>query len=388
MSEPAALTATLNRARRFAHIDALRAFAVMIVVISHSGYPIIPGDSGVTVFFAISGFIITYLLLRERDRTDRFDARGFYRRRLFKLAPPFIVAIIVPTLVYAATHTVNWFAFASQILFSYNWFRIGYPSEGEQVLPGTDVVWSLAVEEQFYIGFAIIWLFLVRATWWRAGVTWLAVVAIVGSTGARIVLALQGDDLHVHVLRGTDTRLDGIAWGVLAAVAFHAWSTGHLPCFRIFSHPFTLVAAAGLYLGAFAFRDGWDEFALRPTFHAVASVLVIVFGLTAGKSAINRGMQRLSRNRLVETIGLASYSIYLVHHPLVFLMHPLLEQLPQPAETAVDVVVGVLAGILIWRFIEKPVDAFRHRIEARSPQRHPDAGALPGTTKDPLSERV
>ncbi|MGF0263595.1 acyltransferase family protein [Rhodococcus ruber] len=79
---------------RFAHIDAMRAAAVILVVLAHGGLgDVIPGGSGVTVFFTISGFIITFLVLRERDKTSAFAIGPFYYRRVLKIVPPLLIAI-------------------------------------------------------------------------------------------------------------------------------------------------------------------------------------------------------------------------------------------------------------------------------------------------------
>ncbi|WP_181365120.1 acyltransferase family protein [Arthrobacter sp. HMWF013] len=87
----------------------MRAFAVMLVVVAHAGLGlIIPGGSGVTIFFTISGFIITYLMLRERDKTGGFSLGGFYFRRAVKIAPPLILAVVIPTLIYAIFEDINW----------------------------------------------------------------------------------------------------------------------------------------------------------------------------------------------------------------------------------------------------------------------------------------
>ena len=120
-----------NVANRFDHIDGLRAFAVLLVVFMHSGFSFFPGGGGVTVFLGISGFIITYVLLREREVSGQFDLRSFYVRRAFKLIPPFIVAIVIPTLVYWIFNPINIWVFLSQIFFSYNWVRV-YGTRSEE----------------------------------------------------------------------------------------------------------------------------------------------------------------------------------------------------------------------------------------------------------------
>ena len=213
-SASARAAAPVNRANRLAHIDALRAGSVMLVVAMHAGLTFLPGDGGVTAFFAISGFVITHILLREREATGHFSVGRFYWRRAWKIAPPFLVIILLPTLLYATSHDISWAGVLAQIFFVYNWQLIVDPSAAAAVLPGTDVLWSLSVEEQFYIVFAVIWLFAVRARHWRRIVTVLAAATIAGSIAVRWVLAVDSAN-DVHLLKGTDARMEAIAWGSL-----------------------------------------------------------------------------------------------------------------------------------------------------------------------------
>lgn len=354
-----------NAAHRFAHIDALRAFAVMLVVVAHSGFSWVPGDGGVTLFFGVSGFVITFVLLRERDKTGRFGITGFYRRRFLKIAPPFVVAILIPTFIYMRFGTVNPGAFLSQVFFSYNWLRIFDPAAGNQVLPGSDVVWSLAVEEQFYIVFAVLWLLLVRVSWWRNGLIALSCTAIVASTVVRCVLSTV-PGAGVYVLRATDARMDGIAWGVLAAVALHAWNAGLFPWLSRFGRDWALIVAGLLYVGAFVFQDNWAEYAFRPSLDAIASVLVILYGMLPGDTGVKRIFYRASEIKLVQTIGLASYSIYLIHHPLVFLLMPLLGNIPHLAAVIVLVIIGTGAGIVLYFLVEVPALRLKRHYERRA----------------------
>lgn len=352
-----------NKANRFDHIDGLRAFSVLLVVLMHAGYTWVPGDSGVTVFFGISGFIITHILLREREKTGGFDARGFYLRRAFKLAPPFLAVVVVPTLIYGLFNTVNIGAFLSQIFFSYNWVRIFDYAASEQVLPGTEVVWSLAVEEQFYIVFALIWLLFVRASWWRQGLLALSVAAILGSTLIRTYLAMF--DTSGHVIRGTDARLDGIAWGVLAAVLFFMWQRGQARWMSAFGKDWALYAALALFLGGMALRDGWIEPALRPTVQVIAGVMVILYGMVPADTRLKRAFYAGMAWRPVQAVGLASYSIYLVHYPLEHAMAPVLHVLPMPAYVAVVSLVGIAAGLALYRWVELPALSLRKKLDAR-----------------------
>ena len=191
----------------------------MLVVVAHAGLQrLVPGGAGVTIFFSISGFVITYLLLRERQRAGGFAVRSFYLRRVLKIGPPLIVIVVVPSFVYAAvTHRLDWDALISQVFFYYNWYGI---AGGQGQLPGTGVVWSLSIEEQFYIAFAIFWLVAHRSRYYFQLVVSLGVIAVVVSEVARFWLALTVGDESNRIYHGTDTRMGGIALGVLTAALF------------------------------------------------------------------------------------------------------------------------------------------------------------------------
>src|SRR5262249_34566522 len=172
---------------------------------------------GVTIFFSISGFIITYLMLREKDAIGGFRIQAFYLRRALKIGPPLIVCVVVPTLVLAIFEPINWSPFKGVLFFYYNWYAV----KGVYApLPGSGVVWSLSIEEQFYLAFALIWVIIVRSGARTRWLTLIAASAVVWSTAARAVIASSADHTD-RIYFGSDTRLDAIAWGILTAVAFH-----------------------------------------------------------------------------------------------------------------------------------------------------------------------
>ena len=366
MSSVSAAEATVpvNQANRLAHIDALRAGAVMLVVAMHAGLTFLPGDGGVTAFFAISGFIITHILLRERETTGRFSIGRFYWRRAWKIAPPFLVITLLPTLLYATSHEISWSGVLAQIFFTYNWQLIVDPPSAEAVLPGSEVLWSLAVEEQFYIVFAVVWLFAVRARHWRRTVTGLAAAAVVYSVAVRCILALDGGDT-VHVLRGTDARMEAIAWGILAAVAFQSWQEGRLRWLGGLGRSFVPVVAVAAFFAGSAIRTPWAEPALRPTVHALAATAIILYGLLAADGAGRRWFHRLVELRVVQVIGLASYSIYLVHHVLDHGLESAVDGLPSAVRAAVLIVAGAATGVAAYFLVERPALAARRALESR-----------------------
>lgn len=357
---PSVPSVPLNEANRFAHIDAMRAFAVLIVVVAHAGYGyIVPGGSGVTIFFAISGFIITHLLLRERDKTGSFSAGGFYFRRIVKIAPPLILVVVVPTLIYSIWVAIDWAAFLAEVFFIFNWWYV----DGEpHVLPGTGVVWSLSIEEQFYIVFAIIWLLSVRLKYWRLIMMIVAAFGVVYSTLSRLIIAMD-PMMTDRIYYGSDTRLDGIAWGVLAALSFHIFQERKRvsdAVFRYMSKDMTLILAVSLYIISLIIRDEWFRDTFRFTLQSLAACFVIIYGLLPGQGPIRRIFYAVSQWKWVSLTGLASYSIYLVH---LVLMEWLREYLilPLPLEALILSCIGVGVGICIYGLVEVPFHRYARK---------------------------
>lgn len=352
---------------RFAHIDAMRAFAVMLVVVSHAGLRhIVPGGSGVTLFFCISGFIITHLVLKEHAASGGFDVGRFYLRRLLKLAPPFFLIIVVPTAIYSLSNPVRLTDFLAQVFFVFNWVDMaGSP----QVLPGSAVVWSLAVEEQFYIGFALLWFWLVRSP---KRLVWLAIIAsavAIASLLMRIHIAETAFS-HNRTYLGTDTRMDGIAIGVLSAVIFF-WleqCRGRGPMLRrVLGSDWIVVVAVGGYLFSLVYRDEYFRETYRYSIQALAAAAFVVYGLIQRESWLRRLLQRAAELRLVQVVGLASYSIYLVHLSFYELTSGFFAGWPKPFAVAALTASGVAVGVIIWRFVELPVERYKKRLEMGRP---------------------
>ncbi|MDF9278721.1 acyltransferase [Arthrobacter sp. EH-1B-1] len=347
-------TTPLNGANRFAHIDALRTLAVMLVVFSHAGLGhIIPGGAGVTIFFSISGFIITYLLLREKAKTGRFDIKGFYFRRARKIIPALVITLGIPTLIYAIIVPIDWAAFAAQLFFVFNWVSL---SGHGPVLPGSQVVWSLSIEEQFYIGFAILWLITVRARYWRAITIAIATLGIAVPTTLRLTLALQADSSD-RIYYGTDTRLDGIALGMLTAVLFHRWQSGNArrgKLTRAFGSDWALISACALILVSLLVRDAFFRDTFRYSLQSIATCVIITYGLLPGEGMLRRAFFAVSIWKPVASIGLASYSIYLVHLVIMSALREPFTFVPLPLSVITLSAIGVLIGLTVYRFIEVP----------------------------------
>lgn len=348
---------------RYAHIDAMRALAVMFVVVSHAGLgERVPGGSGVTIFFSISGFIITYLLLKERSRTGAFNIGAFYTRRALKILPPLFIVVIMPTIVLSLFKTINWSPVGGIIFFYYNWLKIRdvYPP-----LPGSVVVWSLSIEEQFYLLFAIVWAAVVVM---QIGIRWvvIGVIAVAfTSTLIRIVIASTASFSVKHqdrIYYGSDTRVDAIAFGVLTAIAFYyaanqpsqeSWIT------RMMQKDSALVIALVLFLASLILRNEWFRYTFRFSLQSIAVCVVMLYGFGAKQTTIRNAFNSIVALKPVQIIGLASYSIYLIHLIVIILMGQLVDDFGLPVRVLLLTVGGTLPGIAVYLAIERPIQHWR-----------------------------
>lgn len=357
-------------AKRFELLDALRAFAVLLVVVAHAGLGhMIPGGAGVTVFFTISGFIITYVVMREYEKTEGFDAKLFYAKRFIKLFPPLIVCIVIPTIIYGFAHPEVFGYLLAQIFFAYNWFAAFSVHGG---LPGSNVTWSLGVEEQFYIGFAIIWIALLR--WRRAKrhLFWISVVVALVSLGLRIYMASNGATSD-RLYYGTDARLDSIAIGIVTCLMVMDWqhkqrlaqTTGGDKKPSAWASLAILFTGIVIFLVATAPRSQLWQDTGRYFFQSLGIALVISYAFRPAHNWLGKALEWLWSLRWIQVIGRASYSIYLVHVPsailLVYLV-PSAKELPLLALVLIKVALGVLLGLAVWQWIEKPVERVRPAI--------------------------
>ncbi len=367
------MSGTLTRQRRalrgptlphLVGLDGLRAVAVIAVVLYHADVPFMPGGFlGVDVFFVLSGFLITSLLLVELDRTGRLDFGRFYLRRARRLLPALfavlaVSALLVATVAYdvaasfrrdlpgALLYVSNW----SNILTQTSYFEfIGRP-------PILKHLWSLAIEEQFYLFWPTIALVAYR---WR-GARAVGLVALGGallSTLAMLIGSLvssmpsAADPSRLYF--GTDTHAMGILIGAALAVVWRPGRTSPvLP-----QQARMLISTAGVLglLGlvwAFVVLGEYSTFLYRGGFLAVAVVSAVVVA-----AASHRGVPfgRWLGIRPMRWVGERSYGIYLWHWPIFLVTRPGVD-LPVDGVPAFALRIALLLGVaeLSYRFLEMP----------------------------------
>jgi len=310
-------------------LDGLRALAVMVVVLYHGDVAALPGGFlGVEVFFVISGYLITALLVAERRRTGGTAYLQFWARRARRLLPAlFALAAAVATwwllfhhdevatirgdIVGSLTYVTNWY----QIVVQQSYFEaMGRPSPLRHL-------WSLAVEEQFYL----VWPVALAGIWRltggrRARMAWITLGLAVGSAVLMMVLYSPGDDPS-RVYYGTDTRASGVLLGALLAIVAPPWrmrsaiSSGAARSMELIG----LVGVAGIVLMVFRVSE-LDPFTYQGGFLlldvlTVAAILALVH-------PCGTVWRRVFSWEPLLWIGRRSYGIYLLHWPIFVLTRP------------------------------------------------------------------
>lgn len=338
-----------------ADIDGLRAVAVAPVVLFHAGIETFSGGFvGVDVFFVISGYLITGIILDEM-RAGTFSVLAFYERRARRILPALFVVmaftlaaawfILLPigyqSLAKSALSTT---AFASNIYF---WRQTGYFAGASEMLPLLHT-WSLAVEEQFYIGFPLLLLLLLR---W--GQRMLALLTVAATLASFALSAWALDNTPSAAFYLIPTRAWELSLGALLAL-------GVAPAARS-RPPRELVALIGLVLvvaPVFIYTKGTAFPGLAALPPCLGTAAIIWAGLAPPASGPNT-VSRLLGLAPVVFVGLISYSLYLWHWPLLVLARHLTVSIHLDQLTAIaTIAVAAVAAIASWRFVERP---FRNR---------------------------
>jgi peptidoglycan/LPS O-acetylase OafA/YrhL len=355
---------------RVRSLDGLRAVSILMVIAGHANLAVIPQHpwmrrfiqlsstdavNGVFIFFAISGFIITALLIRERRQTGRISLGGFYIRRAFRILPPlwcFLVAMAVFGPPAPARSFLRAFAFLTDYLPAETW-TAGH-------------TWSLSVEEKFYLIWPV--LFLVAG---RRGGRYVLFAALAVAPLLRVFQPIESG----HAL-GSEFHLlfDAMAIGCLLAVLLDE-EPDHWVV-RFLRHDITAFTAVMLLLWVIALEPrlsrmtGTKLLWIATSLRALSSGSLIAWAL-ANKNHI---FTRLLNTRVMVHIGLISYSLYLWQQPF---FQSLSDQNPFARLWPLRIAGAFAAAELSFWLIEKPALALRIRVVSG---RAADASVAGGTS--------
>lgn len=365
---------------RLRGLDGLRAIAVTTVILFHLTPGLLPGGYlGVDIFFVISGFLITTLLLREHVAHGRITLHVFWARRARRLLPALALVVLgscTAALVIGGDVLVR---IGQQVLgaatFSYNW--LGIASEQSYFDSTTPELfrnlWSLAVEEQFYLvwPFVVLGLVLLRRRAWRLGpVTALAL----GSAAAMVTLAFAGTS-PTRLYYGTDTHSFGLAIGAILAIVALDWSPRPLEWRR--STRGMLTVAGSVAVVALLALSWWlgEE---SPLVFQGGLILVALLTAVAIAGAVVPGSMLGSVLDLppLRVIGERSYGLYLWHWPVFILTTAALPAADPWLIAVIALTITVVAAALSYRFVEQPIRSTGFRATLRAVRAQWRSGAV------------
>ena len=387
---PAALPA--RKAFHIPSLDGIRAVSFMLVFLAHAGLESkIPGGLGVTVFFFLSGYLITTLLRTEADQNGHISIRDFYIRRALRIFPPFYLIILLGLCLHW-THLligpIGGYGVMFQSLHLANYwtvYRLIHNFSLDGIPLGSNVLWSLAVEEHFYLVFPL--LFIVLRKWFSARGQTVALTLLCGLILLwRCVLVYYFDVIKVdsagtlqnaRTFFATDTRADSILWGCIFAIACNPMlDKPRVLGFRLL---LMVVGALGVLALTLVIRDpesvlpGSHALTLRgfrETFRYTLQGLVLIPIFTAAIIYHESPLFRWLNWKPLRQLGVLSYSLYLVHYTVIYITR-------RGELDAARGMKGVMQGIIafgasfgiamaMYRWVELPCARLRKRFSHAS----------------------
>lgn len=340
-------------------IDGLRALAVIMVLAYHLKMPFAKsGLLGVTVFFVISGYLITGILINEIEESGGVDLKNFWLRRIRRLLPAVLSMAVVMIFVSAVVNRVVFTKGCNDLLsavFGYNnWWQIfrkvSYFENAGAPSPFTHC-WSLAIETQFYLIYPILLILLSKAR--NRGKVFAAVTAVLAMISVVLMGVLyspDGDPSRVYY--GTDTRAFSLLIGALAAIQ----KEYHIIKVKLRGKLWAVIGSISvlILIGMMMLISSYSSF-LYYGGQAIVSVLAafVVYAVTVSRSLLNIILD----SSILKWIGDRSYSIYLWHYPIIVLMSG--GKRAAWWIVILEVVLSVGFAELSYCFIETPV---RHGI--------------------------
>ena len=335
-------------------LDGLRGVAVILVIIFHSGLNWLPGGFlGVSVFFTLSGFLITSLLINERENSGRINLKAFWGRRLRRLAPASLVVIagVVGLVSWLSTSIeasrIKGDAISATLYFS-NWrFIYSGHSYGELFATPSPLqhLWSLSIEEQLYVVVPVLIAGLFAMGLRRRAIGYVFLVAVAGST-----IATMFTNSHELIYYGTHTRAAELLLGSALACLFgQRIEKLAVNKAKSLSTLYIVPIVGVVVLSRFSSVDSPWVYSGALTAFAGLSVICLIAAIQAGPVR-----SILSSSPLVR-VGEVSYGLYLIHWPVIVWLNSERVDLQPTALFVLQVIVTVILTLVSYWLIEQPI---------------------------------
>jgi peptidoglycan/LPS O-acetylase OafA/YrhL len=341
-------------------IDGMRAVAILLVISSHLGADrLVPGGFGVTLFFFISGYLITHLMIGECSKNGSISIRRFYLRRFLRLMPALVVMITVVSTSFYLLRPVPVAQILAASLYYMNYYTLSVGGPPSPFGP----MWSLAVEEHYYLLFPILF-----ALGWRTPKGFLLALVTVATTVLlwRCVLVLHYQVAESRTYLATDTRIDSILFGAMLATIYVIYPEILAVASR-FWWPIGLTAI----LFSFVFRNEVFRETLRYSLQGIA--LIPLFYAILNNRSLHFGKVLLEAP-LAIWIGKISYSLYLWHFA-VLLFADIEFGIRNWTWLSFNIVADILLACGSYYLIERNFNNLRARLHAGGQQFVPPLNA-------------
>ncbi len=307
---------TLNPIAQYGYIPGLngiRAISVLIVLFSHMGLAhIIPGGFGVTVFFFISGFLITRLLIAEHETKGRIRLKLFYMRRFIRLYPALLFMIFGTIFLY---FMFGWggpkpLETLSAVFYGTNIYQVGIREGGGEPFMPWKHLWSLAVEEHFYLLFPA-FLVMFGGKWER--ILKATIFVLAAALFWRVYIFNQMNvNLEEYTYMMTHTRIDSLVWGCMLSIMLHvhgstkkvSWLIGYIP---------VAISLLAIFT-SFLIRDEAYRYTIRFSLQGLALFILFLNLFFWGKM---RWIISILDWKPLAWFGTVSYALYLWHIPVI-----------------------------------------------------------------------
>ncbi|HEC2149981.1 TPA: acetyltransferase [Staphylococcus delphini] len=359
-------------------LDGIRAVAVIAIIIYHLNPQWLWGGFlGVDTFFVISGYLITSLLLTEYHNTGKIELTSFWLRRVKRLIPAvlfLVMGVLVLTLIFMPTEIQKVRADSiAAIFYVSNWWYIMQNVDYFEQFSVQPLkhLWSLAIEEQFYLVFPIVLLSLLSFIRRLKSIRIIFLILLVISMITMMVLYVPNENV-ARVYFGTDTRIQTLLMGVLLALV---WPPFQLKAkvnrkMRMMIDTAGVVGLVILFI-CFKFVSETNSILYYGGFFLISAVTLLVIASSVHPSGY---FAKFLGNKVFTFIGSRSYSLYLWHYPIIVLIHHqfVQGQIP-PLVYVVEILLMILMAEFSYKFIEQPfrkegfnIFAFHHLKNWRS----------------------
>ena len=340
-------------------LDGIRAFSVIAVMLYHANIAWLPGGFlGVEVFFVVSGFLITSLLIEERESTRRIDLKQFWIRRARRLLPALVVMLAATAVCVAFYTTDSAPDFRRDVLPSLgyfsNWwqiFAVDTPYFAASSLPVLRHLWSLAVEEQWYLIWPLLFTFIFGAKWMRPKISGALLLlcsgAIMFATAFRFV---EDNETRTNFLYlSTLTRSSGLLLGAAVAMMWRPWRKTSPSSWWRSSLADTFAVASIAVIGVLmATVHVADERLYKGGLAATTIASAVIIAVVMRSNGVF--VQKLFSQELFVEIGRRSYGLYLWHWPIFVVAHAR----DSGNRLAVALALTIIINEFVYQYVEIP----------------------------------